>query len=315
VARLVRHLDDRRVAGVAGLVKVGNVKGVLTAWQSLEYISSIGVEGTAQSLLGTITVVPGACAAWRRDDVLAVGGFTGDTLAEDCDLTLKLQRAGRKIVQDNSALAFTEAPQGLRPLLKQRFRWAFGNLQALWKHRTMMFRPRYGLLGMVVLPYTFLSLALPIVFLPMLYIALVTSAVRGGSTIILIFAGVFTAGQGAICLCGVLITRSGLQALMIAPLFRVIGEPLRIYLLYKSVFAALRGRAHGWNKLARTGTAVLEPGLAIAPLGAVVSKAAEPVIASLLEPDAGVAVELAEPWRWWEDRAISTAPAGSWCGS
>jgi len=126
VARLVRHLEHPRIAGVAGLVKVGNVKGVLTAWQSLEYISSIGVERTAQSVLGTITVVPGACAAWRRDEVLAVGGFTTDTLAEDCDLTLKLQRAGRKIVQDNTAVAFTEAPQNLGPLLKQRFRWSFG---------------------------------------------------------------------------------------------------------------------------------------------------------------------------------------------
>ena len=66
-------------------------------------------------MLGTITVVPGACAAWRRGEVLAVGGFAADTLAEDCDLTLNLQRAGGKIVQDNTALAFTEAPQGLRP--------------------------------------------------------------------------------------------------------------------------------------------------------------------------------------------------------
>ena len=87
---------------------------LLTAWQSLEYISSIGVERSAQSVLGTITVVPGACAAWRRSQVLAVGGFAADTLAEDCDLTLKLQRAGGTIVQDNTALAFTEAPEGLR---------------------------------------------------------------------------------------------------------------------------------------------------------------------------------------------------------
>jgi biofilm PGA synthesis N-glycosyltransferase PgaC len=273
VPRLARHLGTRRrVAGVAGLVKVGNVKGVLTAWQSLEYISSIGVERTAQSVLGTITVVPGACAAWMRRDVLAVGGFTTDTLAEDCDLTLKLQRAGRKIIQDNTAVAFTEAPQGLRPLLKQRFRWSFGNLQALWKHRSMMFRWRHGLLGMIVLPYTFISLGLPIIFLPLLYTALTTSALDGGYAIILVFALVFTVGQGLISFCGLLITRSSLRHLLIVPLFRIISEPLRIYLLYKSVFAALRGREHGWNKLARTGAVEVVPFVAdvvvSAPIGA-----------------------------------------------
>ena len=266
VARLVRHLALWRVAAVAGLVKVGNVKGVLTAWQSLEYISSIGVERTAQSVLGTITVVPGACAAFRRRPVLAAGGFTTDTLAEDCDLTLKLQRAGWKIMQDNTALAFTEAPQSLPALLKQRFRWSFGNLQALWKHRSMMLRWRHGLLGMVVLPYTLISLAMPIVFLPLLYAALATSAMNGGLVIVVIFAAVFTLGQGVICCCGLLITRSSVRHLLAVPLFRIIGEPLRIYLLYKTVFAALRGRQHGWNKLPRTGTVELEPALTVGRL-------------------------------------------------
>jgi cellulose synthase/poly-beta-1,6-N-acetylglucosamine synthase-like glycosyltransferase/peptidoglycan/xylan/chitin deacetylase (PgdA/CDA1 family) len=277
VARLVRHFRQRRVAGVAGLVKVGNVRGVLTAWQSLEYISSIGVERTAQSVLGTITVVPGACAAWRRSRVRAVGGFTTDTLAEDCDLTLKLQRAGCRIIQDNTALAFTEAPQGLRPLLKQRFRWSFGNLQALWKHRTMMFRWRHGFLGMFVLPYTFVSLALPIIFLPLLYTALATSAMGGGYQIILVFAAVFTVGQGMICLFGLLITRSSLRHLFVVPVFRIISEPLRIYLLYKSIFAAMKGRAQGWNKLPRTGTVTLEP-----PIGAEIAAQAGEVLGALM---------------------------------
>ena len=209
VARLVRHFERPRVVGVAGLVKVGNITSLLTAWQSLEYISSIGVERSAQSVLGTITVVPGACAAWRRSQVLAVGGFAADTLAEDCDLTLKLQRAGGTIVQDNTALAFTEAPEGLMTLLKQRFRWSFGNLQALWKHRSMMFRPRHGLLGLVILPYTFVSLALPIVFLPLLYAGLINSVLAGHHSSILVIAALFTLGQGLICCFGLLLTGSG----------------------------------------------------------------------------------------------------------
>ena len=254
VARLVRHFERPHVVGVAGLVKVGNITSLLTAWQSLEYISSIGVERSAQSVLGTITVVPGACAAWRRSQVLAVGGFAADTLAEDCDLTLKLQRAGGTIVQDNTALAFTEAPEGLMTLLKQRFRWSFGNLQALWKHRSMMFRPRHGLLGLVILPYTFVSLALPIVFLPLLYAGLINSVLAGHHSSILVIAALFTLGQGLICCFGLLLTGSRLRHLLVVPVFRIISEPLRIYLLYKTLFAALKGQQHGWNKLPRTGT-------------------------------------------------------------
>jgi biofilm PGA synthesis N-glycosyltransferase PgaC len=130
-----------------------------------------------------------------------------------------------------------------------------------------MFRWRYGLLGMAVLPYTFISLALPIIFLPLLYIAIVTSALNGGLATVGIFAAVFTAGQGFICFCGLLITRSSLRNLLVVPLFRVISEPLRIYLLYRSLFAALKGREHGWNKLARTGTVELAPALPAPPPG------------------------------------------------
>jgi len=127
-----------------------------------------------------------------------------------------------------------------------------------------MFRWRHGLLGMVVLPYTLISLALPIIFLPMLYVALIRSAMDGGYLVIAIFAGVFTLGQAIICCFGLLITRSSLSHLLVVPLFRLISEPLRIYLLYRSFFAALRGRAHGWNKLPRTGTVAVAAGLAAA---------------------------------------------------
>jgi hypothetical protein len=92
----------------------------------------------------------------------------------------------------------------------------------------------------------------------LLYSALVTSALAGGHTIILIFAALFTLGQGLICFFGLLLTRSSHRHLLVVPLFRIISEPLRIYLLYKSLCAALQGRAHGWNKLARTGTVTID---------------------------------------------------------
>ena len=156
---LARHFADPAVGAVSGNVRVGNVstfgawfhsfdgQGVsnwrkllraaqgflLTRWQSLEYITSQNFDRRGYDLMNCITVVPGAVGALRRSAVQNVGGYTHDTLAEDTDLTWKLRRAGWRIVNDNSAMAYTEAPESLRNLAKQRFRWAYGTLQCLWK--------------------------------------------------------------------------------------------------------------------------------------------------------------------------------------
>lgn len=265
VTYLISPFRDDRVGAVAGFIKVGNIRGLWTAWQALEYITSIGVERTGQSQAGVITVVPGACAAWRRSAVLQVGGYRSDTLAEDCELTLRLQRRKYKVVQSNRAVAYTEAPQRLRPLLKQRFRWTYGNMQALWKHRDMMLRPRYGLLGMVVMPYTYFSLAMPIIFLPVIWASLIASFVGGTPPNVIGYLALFTIAQFVICLCGVVITKSSPLHLLITPFFRVISEPLRAYLIYRSFFAALKGKAHGWNKLQRTGAVKMRGERAVQP--------------------------------------------------
>ena len=139
ISRLVRHFHDPRVGAVSGNVRVGNIHNIYTRWQALEYITSQNFDRRGYDLLNCITVVPGAVGALRRSAVVAVGGYTHDTLAEDTDLTWKLRRAEWRIVNDNSAMAYTEAPESLRNLAKQRFRWAYGTLQCLWKHRTALF--------------------------------------------------------------------------------------------------------------------------------------------------------------------------------
>jgi Glycosyltransferases, probably involved in cell wall biogenesis len=96
--------------------------------------------------------VPGAVGAWRKSDVIAAGGFSDETLAEDQDLTLSLGRQGKRVVYAEDAIAYTEAPTTFGMLARQRFRWSFGTLQCAWKHRDMTLRPRYGSLGMVALP-------------------------------------------------------------------------------------------------------------------------------------------------------------------
>jgi cellulose synthase/poly-beta-1,6-N-acetylglucosamine synthase-like glycosyltransferase len=109
-------------------------------------------------------VVPGALSAWRADAIVAVGGFTSDTVAEDTDLTIAMRRAGWRIVYDEEAIGWTEAPETADALIRQRFRWTFGTLQSFWKHRDTLGRPRYGTLGSIALPNMFLfQLLLPLV--------------------------------------------------------------------------------------------------------------------------------------------------------
>jgi cellulose synthase/poly-beta-1,6-N-acetylglucosamine synthase-like glycosyltransferase/peptidoglycan/xylan/chitin deacetylase (PgdA/CDA1 family)/spore germination protein YaaH len=164
VAELVQPLVNPQVAAVAGNAKVGNRINVVTRWQALEYVTSQNLDRRAFSLLDCITVVPGAVGAWRRSLVQQVGGFQEDTLAEDQDLTLALRRAGYSVAYADGAVAYTEAPDTLRGLAKQRFRWSFGTLQCTWKHRDAFFRRRYGSLGFIALPNVFLfQLLLPAV--------------------------------------------------------------------------------------------------------------------------------------------------------
>ena len=174
ISRLVRWFADPTVGAVAGNAKVGNRLNMLTRWQALEYVTAQNLERRALATLGCITVVPGAVGAWRREAVVKLGGFPSNTLAEDQDLTIMVQRAGYKALFDQQAIAWTEAPDTMNGLAKQRFRWAFGTLQCLWKHRRVNLNPRYGALGLVAMPQVWmfqiaLALLSPLIDLALIY--------------------------------------------------------------------------------------------------------------------------------------------------
>jgi cellulose synthase/poly-beta-1,6-N-acetylglucosamine synthase-like glycosyltransferase/peptidoglycan/xylan/chitin deacetylase (PgdA/CDA1 family) len=135
VSKLVRHFADERVGAVAGNAKVGNRINLWTRWQALEYITSQNFERRAMDLFNVVTVVPGAIGAWRTRAVKDAGGYPLNTVAEDADLTMNLLEHRFKVIYDDHALAFTEAPATARSLMRQRFRWSFGILQAVFKHR------------------------------------------------------------------------------------------------------------------------------------------------------------------------------------
>ena len=135
ISRLVCHFANPHIGAVAGNAKVGNRVNLWTRWQALEYITSQNFERRALDLFDVVMVVPGAIGAWRTAAVKAGGGYHPDTVAEDADLTMNLLEQGYAVIYEDQALAFTEAPVTANGLARQRFRWSFGILQAVFKHR------------------------------------------------------------------------------------------------------------------------------------------------------------------------------------
>lgn len=135
-----RHFSDTRVGAVAGNVKVLNRENLLTRMQALEYVEGLAMARKAQSYMRLVNIVPGPLGMFRRTALVQAGGYDSDTFAEDCDLTLKLLMHGWHIVYEPRAVALAESPSRLLDLLKQRYRWTRGILQAIFKHRSSLFR-------------------------------------------------------------------------------------------------------------------------------------------------------------------------------
>ncbi len=172
ISKLIPHFEDPLIGAVAGNAKVGNRVNLWTRWQALEYITSQNFERRALDLFNVVTVVPGAIGAWRTAPVKEIGGYPINTVAEDADLTMGLLEHKFKVVYEDRSLAFTEAPIDAKGLMRQRFRWSFGILQAVWKHRLAFVRNKA--LGWFALPNILVfQMLLPLVspFIDVMFLA------------------------------------------------------------------------------------------------------------------------------------------------
>jgi cellulose synthase/poly-beta-1,6-N-acetylglucosamine synthase-like glycosyltransferase/peptidoglycan/xylan/chitin deacetylase (PgdA/CDA1 family)/spore germination protein YaaH len=164
ITNLVGHFANPKIGAVAGNAKVGNRVNLWTRWQALEYITSQNFERRALDLFDVVMVVPGAIGAWRTSAVKAGGGYHTNTVAEDADLTMNLLEQGYWVIYEDQALAFTEAPINMNGLMRQRFRWSFGILQAIFKHRGAIRNRRA--MGLFALPNTLIFQILLPLFSP-----------------------------------------------------------------------------------------------------------------------------------------------------
>ncbi len=265
VAKLVRHFVDPQVGAVAGNIKVGNRTRWLTRWQALEYITSQNLEKRAFDLLNCITVAPGAMSAWRVEAIRTCGGFSADTVAEDTDLTIAIRRKGWRILYDEEALGYTEAPETAAALVRQRFRWTFGTLQSVWKHRDTLGRRRYGTLGWVALPNIFLFQLLLPLFSPVIDLLFLGSLLLWGlaqfhvarlpqlwtvedvERSLIFFVG-FMLIDLLTCVIAFALERREEWSLLWPLLFqRFYYRQMMYVVLFRALMRAVQGRAIGWR--------------------------------------------------------------------
>jgi cellulose synthase/poly-beta-1,6-N-acetylglucosamine synthase-like glycosyltransferase/spore germination protein YaaH/peptidoglycan/xylan/chitin deacetylase (PgdA/CDA1 family)/uncharacterized protein (DUF2062 family) len=247
------YFSDPAIAAVSGNVKVGNKHGLLTIWQHCEYVTGFNLERRAYSELNCITVVPGAIGAWKKSYVLDEGGFKDDTLAEDTDMTLALLRKGYRIDFEENARAYTESPEDMRSLLKQRFRWTYGTLQCLWKHKNALFNKSQKTLGFIAMPFMWIFQYIFQTLSPIVDIYMFFSLFTGLSLKIVFWYVMFLLIDLLISCLAFRLENESIAPLIWLPLQRLVYRFLMTYVVIKSIIVAIKGKAVGWNKLKRTG--------------------------------------------------------------
>lgn len=259
VSKLMRNFlnpltsKGKEVGAVSGSVVVGNEVNILTKWQSIEYITSQNFDRKGFAYFNAITVIPGAIGAFKKDALIDAGGFTTDTLAEDCDITMRIIKAGYIVANEPKAYAYTEVPEQLKQFLKQRVRWSFGVMQTFWKHKDMLFNNNNKALGWVALPDMLLfkyiiPLLSPIADFLMLF-ALLTG--NGGKIafyfIIYVIVDAFIAS-----IAFAFEKENPLKLIWLIPQ-RLIYRWLMMYVFFKAIKRAIKGELQEWGVLKRTG--------------------------------------------------------------
>jgi cellulose synthase/poly-beta-1,6-N-acetylglucosamine synthase-like glycosyltransferase len=249
---LTQPFADASVAAVSGHAKVGNLRTFIARCQSLEYTCGFNLDRRAYTRWNCVTVVPGAISAARKSAVADAGWLSLDTLAEDTDLTLSLHRKGHRVEYVPSAIAWTEAPETVRALARQRFRWAYGTLQCLWKHRDLTFNWRYRALGWFSLPSVWFFQIILVAITPLVDFLLLASLPFGIWGAVLPFVIIFlTVDLFLAVLACLLEGEPVINAWRILPM-RLLYRPLLSYVVWKALFRAIKGAWVGWIKLERT---------------------------------------------------------------
>jgi cellulose synthase/poly-beta-1,6-N-acetylglucosamine synthase-like glycosyltransferase/peptidoglycan/xylan/chitin deacetylase (PgdA/CDA1 family) len=254
IGTLVAPLADPDVGAVSGNTKVFNRKGFLGRWQHLEYVVGFNLDRRMYDMLGVMPTVPGAIGAFRRSALYEVRGVSHDTLAEDTDLTMALCRRGWRIVYAPRAVAWTEVPATLRVLWKQRYRWCYGTMQAMWKHRhAFAEHGQSGRFGRFCLPYLWLFQVLLPLLAPLVDVFSIYGIAFLDPVRVAAFWLSFTGLQMLVAGYALALDRESLGALWVLPFQLIVYRQLMYLVTIQSVIAALLGTRQRWQATERTG--------------------------------------------------------------
>ena len=158
VGGTVRAVNDCDVE--YGLVRqIRTSKSHLANFQSVEYLRAFFGGRVGFSMMNCLLIISGAFGLFKREAVLEAGGFEHDTIGEDMELVVRMhhmwleKKIPYKIVYTATPVCWTEVPDSLKILQRQRKRWQRGLFESLWRHREMFFNPRFGIVGMFAFPY------------------------------------------------------------------------------------------------------------------------------------------------------------------
>lgn len=254
VEQLVQPFADPKIGAVAGNAKVGNRDTVIGAWQHIEYVMGFNLDRRMYDLLRCMPTIPGAIGAFRREAVLEVGGMSEDTLAEDTDITIAMHRAGWKVVYQEHAKAWTEAPGSLKQLWSQRYRWSYGTMQALWKHRkSLTDKGPSGRFGRVGMPLVVIFQIITPVFAPLIDVFTAYSMIFVDFKSALIAWLAVLAVQLVCAAYAFRLDRERYRYLLMMPLQQLAYRQMMYLVLIHSCVTALTGGRLRWQKLKRTG--------------------------------------------------------------
>jgi cellulose synthase/poly-beta-1,6-N-acetylglucosamine synthase-like glycosyltransferase/peptidoglycan/xylan/chitin deacetylase (PgdA/CDA1 family) len=251
--RLVEPFADPGIGAAAGNTKVGNRGRLLGIWQHIDYVTGFNLDRRLYDVLRCMPTVPGAVGAFRRQAIEAAGGFSTATLAEDTDLTIAIGRAGWRVAYVEDARGWTEAPSTLAGLWRQRYRWSYGTLQAVWKHRSALWRREPGKVGHRGLPFLMLfQIALP-TLAPLIDVFAIYGIVFLDPLPVLAYWLAFNLLQLGLGVYAFRLDGESLRPLWALPLQQFVYRQLMYLVIVQSMISAVRGLGLRWQHVERTG--------------------------------------------------------------
>jgi cellulose synthase/poly-beta-1,6-N-acetylglucosamine synthase-like glycosyltransferase len=259
IEEIVRLMSDQSIYAAAGNVKALNVNRIVTRLQELEYVTAINTMRRSLDMFGAIGVVPGAFGAFRKEAIEENGRYDPDTVAEDFDMTLKIQKAYGKVGASSAAIAYTEVPPTWHNLYRQRYRWAKGTYQALIKHKDAFLNERFGMLHNITMPLLLLSMIVPFATFTAIG-AGVLLALQGRWLVFLSIVLLFTLIQFFVSLLSLNLDNSRLSLAAYSPLlvwgYRQFLDSILIYVTFSVAFSR---KPNEWARVERVGGQRTEP--------------------------------------------------------